>query len=504
MTDMTERISYSSKNNLNNPRNTDIPLRTFQEHSGTKVELFETKMFCTSRATLLGNKIDVIRQILEQPDYAGKQSELLKNVDLLFENQSLFSACTGNIPHGAQIALLELVKSNPDTSYEQIRNDPTSLGTVLHEELKKLIEKSQDNVEDKQKLEKISNNLNDNNLENYFQVAIRTAQTNTYSSSWFTQYQDLNNVKQQSGGKPVEQIQQHPPVEQQMQMFLAQHLLAKVPAQEKIPQPIQQPFKYPLKFKQGKTGDCYLLSALLVMSELVGGPQRLNEMFSTTSGGEVNCRLKLSHNVELYNEIKKGWSKSGVTDRLGVKGYKFDFDDNTHTLTVGLTSAKAKKIRDNPKLSTTEDYNIKYLETIIAKVMEIKQGKETQLNSRILQYPHDNNQTIAFHNGNNREETLIFSLLGLSVESEFTIGKVVPRDGKPIYPCYFSIDVKDETGKIRGRHAYMLKRIELGGTTLKDIRLVIVNPHDSSEPEERKLTDIAELNPKFKIFTLES
>ncbi len=438
-----------------------------------------------SKDKLSTQKEKAIAEIIRLESYGDIEEALIKHADLLFTNQSLFSNITRNIPDGAQIALLVLVKYDTKINYDEIKKDPDKLEKTLREKTIQLSDSFALGL--KKQLEEILNEeKSPSSTYKRFDVAIKSARADKFTNSWFTNYQQFNLSCLPTEKKPLansnnfnKEIPNH-----DQPVNYCQPIQAGI---RKEPEDTELKFKFPLRFKQGATGDCYLLSTLYTISRYSWGQKKLDGMFSKTITGAIKCKLQLNHNTELYDELKKNYNTNKNT--ITKSGYSYSFNDSTKTVTVELTPEKAKKIRNNRELSETTDFNIKYLEVIVAKLMQTKQNKVAV------------DKTIAFHDLPGREEEKIFSLLGIQCFEVFgddnvqAMGNVIRSlnslKGEELeYPVvYLSLDVP----KSRCRHAYVL--IGIYGDKYR-----LVDPHDTEASIEMIDSKVLDLKPKYRLF----
>ncbi len=427
------------------------------------------KLFTTQLST---SKRKLISDIASCHDDEKLKSKICENFDTLAKKQNPLAWFTNEIPHSLQFALLYKLRN----SRQQVAAKPIEVERQLRTLLKELCSSLSDPIKatlGDREIAKLNKIAEDPNLDHlYFSHAINSCKNEKLTDSYFTNYDNLNlNL-----GKPL-------------------------------------PFSsFPLSFQQGQIGDCYLLTTLYTMSRYDWGKKILNNLFTVNKNGNVNCTFNLKHNPDLFDIIENGFNNK--QDEIIKDGYNFHFDKVNHKLTISLTENKALEIKENKKNCQTKEVQIKYLESIVAKV--ILAQKEKQNNNKKFK----NIPTIIFHNGSDRQEHDIFSLLGLKAtqceKKDFLklytdlqqnalnglinnndqvkqAVKLPQKNETSLFPIYMG--KKEPSG---GRHAYSLTGLQ---ETDGKIYFRAVNPHNTNKRNFFTREEVLNSDYKFIIFS---
>ncbi len=383
-------------------------------------------------------KSNLIKDLNNLIDYKEIKEKIINNFAVLSKRQNPFSWFTESIPHSLQFALLCLIKTNPgNIDFNNSHQLERALGNALSEIIIEVKTAEKIDLAIINDFECIAAQIRTCSGSNYFKEAVESLKLKTFSNSYFSQYDQKINFSR------------------------------------------SLPFKYPLKFQQSSTGDCYLLSTLFTISHFSWGRKKLDNMFTIDNDRCINCKFDLKHDDKLYAEIKENYNKNKT--KVNNDGYTFIFDDESKILCVSITPEKATEIKDKQELCNTRDFNIKYLEDIIAKVVLIKKNNST-LAARL------------YHNNSDRTDTEVLSLLGLKAEVvkmfEYPLDKE-NHTGIEL-PCYLSYKTD------RVRHAYTLnKNID---------NYYLVDPHNTEKKKILNKNDIyiniTQGQPQYIYFSL--
>ncbi|WP_051555107.1 hypothetical protein [Legionella fairfieldensis] len=240
----------------------------------------------------------------------------------------------------------------------------------------------------------------------------------------------------------------------------------------------------PLKIKQGRTGNCYLLASLDSIYSSNDERKLLKSLFTQD---ETGVTLRIPHS-----------SQSSFLSNKNLEKYKYHYDETTKEDVFFLSNKRLEEIdKFNEEGVITNSLAIKILERVSSYFYIRNWELEEQLNSTMAhntKYPRHETTSTEF----------VGKLIGVHSNDTTDIENIIKlKTIFPDYPVYISMIYGnlDGYGNTHGRHALRIDKIVPASVNEGGYKFILVNPWDNQKREEFNLSDIKKRKFRFCTFS---
>lgn len=241
----------------------------------------------------------------------------------------------------------------------------------------------------------------------------------------------------------------------------------------------------PITIKQGKTGDCFLLSSLdCIFNNETDGVGAVRTKFKQTEAG-VTLRIKRTdESMKLHSEKMNG-------------KYTCIYDPVTDEDVIFIDNKKLKEIDESKIGVSSNSLAVKILERISAYYYQVDWEGES-IRAHNIHNKFHNNPAVT-----HRDTEFLGKLLGIYVTSFRDPDKLIKlKTINPNVPIFIGMDFGriDEFGKRHGRHALRVEKIlplQQG-----DFEVTLINPWNNQKQSTYLLSDLRQRKCHFAVFDI--